>query len=268
MMATEVGVLIVHGMGSQEEGFADGMIDKLNDRLGDRAGNVRFEQVLWAPVLSGREDNVWNVLSAQNKLDWVELRRFFLNAFGDASAYRYVPDEPDSIYFRIHDKVRDGLAALRAQLGGDSKTLIVCAHSLGAVIMSNYIWDRQQGKDAARYGETPFGQMESLAGLITFGSNIPLFVLAYDPIECITFPPSTLSAELKAKANWLNLYDKDDILGWPLKELSPAFTQAVMEDREINVGGIFTSWNPLSHSEYWTDGNFIGPVAEFIGSFV
>ena len=34
------------------------------------------------------------------------------------------------------------------------------------------------------------------------------------------------------------------------------------------VHGILTSWNPLSHSEYWTDDNFTEPVAEFLKSFI
>lgn len=269
-MAPEVGVLIVHGMGSQQPDFADAMIADLKDKLDVKAASVRWKAVYWAPVLSDREKQVWDNLSSQNDLDWVKLRKFFINAFGDASAYRYIPDEPICTYYRIHDIVRDGLKSLRAQLGGDDKPLIVIAHSLGSVIMSNYIWDRQRvnDPDAARYGQTAFERMESLAGFITFGSNIPLFVLAYDPIECITFPPVYLPDELKAKAKWLNFFDSDDILGWPLKELSPSFTAAVTADREINVGGLFTSWNPLSHSDYWTDGDFTGPVAEVIGGFV
>lgn len=267
-MAPELGVLIVHGMGSQTEDFAQGIIDDLTDKLGDKADNVCFQPVFWAPVLSGREAAVWNRLSAECDLDWVKLRKFFLNAFGDASAYRYVPNEPDCVYYQIHDKVHEGLKALRDRLGGDGKPLIVIAHSLGSVIMSNYIWDRQQGMDAPRYGQSGFEKMESLAGLVTFGSNIPLFVLAYDPVVCIAFPPDALDAGLKAKAKWLNFFDPDDVLGWPLKELGDDYRKAVTEDREINVGGILTSWNPLSHSEYWTDGDFTGPVAEFIGGFV
>jgi hypothetical protein len=50
--------------------------------------------------------------------------------------------------------------------------------------------------------------------------------------------------------------------------LSDGYRKAVTEDREINVGGILTSWNPMSHSEYWTNGDFTGPVAEFIGEFI
>jgi hypothetical protein len=267
-MAPEVGVLIVHGMGSQQSDFADGMIDKLKEKLGENADSVCFQPVFWAPVLSGREDRVWDNLSSECDLDWVRLRKFVLNALGDATAYRYIPGEFECTYYQIHDIVHRELTALRDKLGGDGKPLIVCAHSLGAVIMTDYIWDRQQGKGAGRYDQNAFVRMESLAGIVTFGCNIPLFTLAYDPVECITFPPKTLAGDLKAKARWLNLFDPDDILGWPLKSLSPAFEKAVTEDLEINVGGVFTSWNPASHSEYWTDGNFIRPVAEVIGGFV
>lgn len=266
-MSPEVGVLIVHGMGSQQEDYAKGLIAELTDRLGADAEKVCFEPVWWAPVLSGREQEVWNRLSAEYDLDWVKLRRFFLNAFGDAAAYRCIPGQFDSTYYQIHDLVHKGLASLGGKLG-DGKPLIVLAHSLGSVIISNYIWDRQHGTDAARYGATAFERMETLAGLVTFGSNIPLFVLACDPVECITFPPATLPDEIKAKARWLNFFDPDDILGWPLKELSDSYRNTVSADLEINVGGILTAWNPASHSGYWTDHDFTGPVAEFIGEFV
>lgn len=267
-MALDVGVVIIHGMGSQQPDFADGMIAKVKEKLGDKGDRVCFQPVYWAPVLSEREAIVWNNLSAECDLDWVRLRKFVINALGDATAYRYIPGEFDSTYYQIHDIVHRELTSLREGLGGDSKPLIVCAHSLGAVIMTDYIWDRQQGKDQGRYGQSPFVRMETLAGLVTFGCNIPLFTLAYDPVECITFPPATLSDDLKVKTKWLNLFDPDDILGWPLKKLSPAFGKAVTEDREINVGSVFTSWNPASHAEYWADGNFIKSVGEVVGGFL
>lgn len=267
-MTPKIGVLIVHGMGSQQPDFADGMIAALEEKLGAKAGEVCWQPVYWSPVLSGREEEIWKRLSAECDLDWVRLRKFVINALGDATAYRYIPGEFECTYYRIHDMVHRELTKLRDKLGGDDKPLIVCAHSLGAIILTDYIWDRQHGKDQDRYGQSPFVRMESLAGLVTFGCNIPLFVLAYDPVECITFPPQTLANDLKAKAKWLNLFDPDDILGWPLMELSDTYRKAVTEDREINVGGVLTSWNPVSHSEYWTDNNFIRPVAEIVGGFV
>jgi len=267
-MAPEVGVLIIHGMGSQQPDFADGLIAELMEKLGVKAGDVCFEPVYWAPLLAEREGAVWRKLSAECDMDWVKLRKFVLNALGDATAYRYIPGELDCTYYRIHDKVHEGLKRLQASLGSDDKPLIVIAHSLGAAIMTNYIWDRQNGKDEGRYGESPFEKMQTLAGLLTFGCNIPLFVLAYDKIECITFPPKELDVHLKAKAKWLNFFDPDDILGWPLKKLSEGYGKAVTADHEINVGGGLTSWNPVSHSEYWTDNNFTRPAAKFIGEFV
>ncbi|NIQ25048.1 MAG: hypothetical protein GTN88_00295, partial [Gammaproteobacteria bacterium] len=65
-------------------------------------------------------------------------------------------------------------------------------------------------------------------------------------------------------ASWLNFFDPDDVLGYPLKPLSPEYRRAVSRDITINVGGIAASWNPLSHSKYWTDNDFTKPVAKFI----
>ena len=66
----------------------------------------------------------------------------------------------------------------------------------------------------------------------------------------------------------MNFFDADDVLGYPLKPLSPSYGNAVSEDIEINVGGLFTSWNPISHTEYWTDNDFTEPVARLIGDIV
>jgi hypothetical protein len=133
------------------------------------------------------------------------------------------------------------------------------------VIISNYIWDEQKGKGL---GTNAFESMETLTGLVTFGSNIPLFTLALPEIQSITFPPAPLPEYLKARAKWLNFFDADDVLGYPLKPLSPSYGSAVSEDIEINVGGLFTSWNPVSHAEYWTDNDFTKPVARLISDII
>ncbi len=36
----------------------------------------------------------------------------------------------------------------------------------------------------------------------------------------------------------------------------------------MNVGTVITSWNPLSHNEYWTDDDFTGPTAELMRDVV
>jgi len=110
--------------------------------------------------------------------------------------------------------------------------------------------------------------MQTLAGMITFGCNLPLFTFAYRRIEPITFPAKQLPVALRDKAKWLNFFDPDDVLGFPLKPINKAYDAVVTADIDVNVGGIFTNWNPVSHNEYWEDRSMAKPVAEFLCSFL
>ena len=67
---------------------------------------------------------------------------------------------------------------------------------------------------------------------------------------------------------WINIYDPDDALGWPLQPLSPEYA-ALVEDRPINAGQgmmnwILKSWNPLSHLVYWSDDRVLDAVDELL----
>lgn len=53
------------------------------------------------------------------------------------------------------------------------------------------------------------------------------------------------------EGEWINFYERNDILGYPLRPIDPAYAAAVKEDIEIRVGGPATSWNPLSHGGYF-----------------
>ncbi len=83
-------------------------------------------------------------------------------------------------------------------------------------------------------------------------------------MEPIGFPGSKLPQALREKARWFNFFDPDDILGYPLRPINFAYRKIVDEDIAINVGGLNSSWNPLSHTKYWTDNDFTKPVAAFL----
>ncbi|WP_239027942.1 hypothetical protein [Geomonas subterranea] len=270
-MNKKVGVLLVHGMGTLADDFAHDMVYELRERISGRGLNrdeIAWQGVYWAPLLSAREHQIWVDLAANNDLNWAKLRKFFLNAFGTMSSYHASGNRPDSLYHRVHGVVHQGLQQLRAKLGDQDKPLIVVAHSVGSVFMSNYIWDRQKGYDQERYGSTPFERMETLTGLVTLGSNIPLFAVDKENLACVEFPPAALAEPLRKKAKWLNLYDSDDVLGWPLKPLSPSYSAAVSEDIEVSVGNILTSWNPANHSAYWSDENVIKPMVYLLSTIL
>ena len=268
---TDVGVLVIHGIGSQGSDFADPLMDELFERLdkdhGKDSDKVRWEPVFWADVLAKKQKDYLKRANKNNDLDWVKLRGFFLNAFGDASAYRKVPPQAGTInvYEEVHTIVAAAVTSLYTALGSQDKPMIVLAHSLGGHIMSNYIWDQQKHPTP---GLSDFEQMKLLTGLITFGCNIPLFTFAYDDPEPIKFPPPDLSDTLKQKSRWDNYYDPDDILGYPLKQINAKYKAAVSKDIPINVGGLIGSWNPASHTKYWTDNDFTKPVAKYLAKFI
>ena len=280
----KLGILIVHGMGNQGSDFAEDMIEELEERLEDAnldPRTVAWKPVWWAPVLSDAEAELWRKERRGNNLDYKKLRKFVVHALGDAVAYRRVKKHsPGDIaaYDEIHAKLKSDIKELRKETRRGKPAnarecpMILIAHSLGCHIASNYIWDLQQ-PNATSLGNK-FEDMKTLTAILTFGCNIPLFTLAHKDVRPIDFPlpvgrffPSGTNANaVKAASKWRNYYDPDDILGWPLKPLSQAYGQAVHEDVDINVGGIFSSWNPASHGKYWTDNDFTKPAAKAIAS--
>ena len=262
-MAAGLGVLIVHGMGAQPADFADAFVAEMQGRLlrlGVDPEAIAWRAGWWADIVNQREDKLWNTLSRDHTLRYDRTRRFVISHFGDALAYQRVPSQGMDVYRAIHGRIREHLAALRDQMGGD-KPIVILAHSLGSAIVSNYIWDEQK---APTTGTTATQRMETVAGLVTFGSNIPLFTLCLDEVVAIRFPVPALDPSLRAAARWLNFFDADDVLGYPLRSLSASYHDAVSADLQINVGSALRSWNPLSHEEYWTDNDFTGLVASLI----
>ena len=75
-----------------------------------------------------------------------------------------------------------------------------------------------------------------------------------DPIQAIDPPNDDF--------RWINYYDKDDILGWPLEPLNSSYRQLV-EDVELRTRGVL-GWTPMSHTKYWKSGSFLKPVARLI----
>jgi hypothetical protein len=148
----------------------------------------------------------------------------------------------------------------------------VIAHSLGTVIASNYLYDlevyprkRIIAKTVRQaMGKTPLDRGETLASLYTLGSPIAMWSLRYENYGIPVAVPSPKLAKRRRdlETEWVNFYDQDDIIGYPLRSLNDHYRKAVNEDIEVNTGNIFTSWNPASHTEYWTDNDVTVRVAE------
>ena len=287
-----IGILTIHGVGSQKKEFAAPFQKLVKSNLDKDAEQLIWQDILWADLLLGRENRLWKSMQSAQQvngepfpLDYSKTREFLVHNVGDALAYNRMSSMVSfkgNAYDLIHNKVGEELDTLLHRLkenegNQDIYPIIVIAHSLGATIMSDYIWDRQQSQSASENDSRI--PIETLAGFITFGSTIPLFCLGYEHPVPIDFPISDDWSDKQKKAiRWLNFVDRDDVLGWPLKSFYSSSisqltneqkritlsTTELIEDYEINVGGGLSSWNPLCHQKYWTDKDFVNHVSKYL----
>ncbi|NIR38117.1 MAG: hypothetical protein GWN07_12325, partial [Actinobacteria bacterium] len=73
----------------------------------------------------------------------------------------------------------------------------------------------------------------------------PLFTFAYEDVQPIDFPGEALAPAVADVARWVNYYDRDDVLGYPLRPVSSSYAAVVDADVEVNVGGFPASATPL-----------------------
>lgn len=265
----KLAVAIIHGVGTQADlrddeglhGYARQLIRGLRRRLGDQAQQVAFETLFWASVLDSREQAYLERLQ-DTGIRWRGLRRIVTTFLGDASGYRQVEQAYNSAYEQVHQHLWQGLNALRAKVDPDTPLVVLC-HSLSGHIFSNFVWDQQRLNSLSAVPDDAFLALETLAGLVTFGCNIPLFSFAYDPVVPIRFPGHCLTDDLHQKARWLNVYAPADVLGYPLRPLQN-YARVVHEDRSLAVGPWYKRHTPLSHFAYWSDARFHDYVARLL----
>ncbi|QED47779.1 hypothetical protein [Cytobacillus dafuensis] len=269
----QVAVAIIHGMGNQKENYAEKMAaslqqmvkDKAHYLLEDSSNPLVIEPVYWAKVFEDRENDLYKRLVVDNNLQYKWLRRFIIHYLADVIGYQPVETTKHN-YHLVHRKVADSLERLAEKAGPDAPLCLI-SHSLGTVIASNFFYDLQMNQrnvELSLDDLSPLEKGDSLALFYSMGTTLPLWSLRYDKFDRPIHIPSHKIEEYYPglKGEWINFYDRDDLLGYPLKGVSPEYERAVTEDREINAGGMLVNWNPFSHSAYLTDKDVLKPIAD------
>ena len=279
---TRVALITVHGMGETLPDYADGLMARLRTRLGPLAGQVVMRSVYYQGILHGNQRLVWDRTAATGKVRYDALRKFVLYGLGDAAGLENRKEIPGSVYEQAQGEIATALLSAHAAQPG--MPVVFVAHSLGGQVLSSYLYDAQKAAAnqpvgagiwrnidawaAATLGrpltasELAFIGGGTCAGLITTGCNIPIFVAAHKEMHIIPIAPPT------SLFKWINFYDPDDVLGWPLQPLSSGY-RTLVEDRAINAGGgvgdfLLRSWNPLAHNTYWDDGAVQDAIAAML----
>lgn len=272
-MYKKVAVAIIHGMGNHDEDFAKESIAKIYKKftektkslVEDPVSQLVIQPILWATVFKDREENLFKKLVLESKLNYQGLRNFIINYIGDAVAYQPVETTRHN-YENVHKKVGEGLHIL-SKMAGDDVPLCVISHSLGSVVASNYFYDLQFKQDDVTPVVNKFSPLEkgdTLTLFYTMGTTLPLWSLRYFNFNRpINIPSRNLQNYYPGlQGEWINFYNKNDALGFPLKPVDENYDTAVNEDREVNVGNLLTSWNSLCHTAYLTDMRVLEPIVD------
>ena len=191
------------------------------------------------------------------KIHWPTLRWAVSTFVGDIVAYQVGPNS-SVVYDAVHACVDEALARLAAK--APEAPLVVVAHSLGSVIASDHFYDLHKGRST---GATPLERGETFTSFYTLGSPIALWMERYgDYSRPVQIPgKSSTDPVIAAAAEWINFYDADDVLAFPLKGLSEHYDKAVDEDRSVSVGAMLIGLSPVSHVAYWNDKAVLRPIA-------
>lgn len=279
---TQVALIAVHGMGETLPDYADGLMTHLRGRLGALAGQVVMRSVYYQRILHDNQRLVWDRTAATGKVRYDALRKFVLHGLGDAAGLETRKEMPGSVYEQAQGEIAATLLSAHAARPG--MPVVFVAQSLGGQVLSSYLYDAQKAAAGKPVGagiwrnidawataalgrpltasELAFIGGRTCAGLVTTGCNIPIFVAAHQEMHIIPIAPPT------SLFKWINYYDPDDVLGWPLQPLSGGY-RALVEDRAINAGGgvgdlLMRSWNPLAHNTYWDDDAVLGAIVAML----
>lgn len=279
---SQVALITVHGMGETPPAYADSLMAQLRSRLGGLAPQVTMRSVYYQGILHENQRQVWERTAATGKVRYEALRRFVLYGLGDAAGLENRKEIPGSVYELAQGEIAGALLSCHA-VRPDMPVVFV-AQSLGGQVLSSYLYDAQKAAAGRPVGagiwrnidawasgalgrpltasERVFLGGGACAGLVTTGCNIPIFVAAHKEMHIIPIAPPT------SLFKWINFYDPDDVLGWPLQPLSRGYA-ALVEDRAINASGsiaslLARSWNPLSHENYWEDGAVLDAIAAML----
>ncbi|HET8761523.1 MAG TPA: hypothetical protein VFN94_10660, partial [Nitrospiria bacterium] len=260
-------VLIVHGIGDHPKEFAGEFERQLHAAFHAHLEILARRYHLsapppsealnlipghWAPVTEGIQKEVEQRMF-QGPVDF--LRWFGMRFMGDVVAY-----QGRAVYDEIH---RALAANLRDRLQPESGHLTIIAHSLGAVIASDFIYDHTEASDktfAERFGV-------AFSNFFTLGSPLVLYAMqsSHDGLFDAGRVLDRFDRPVRVDAKdgvWLNLYAEPDIIGYPIRSINQSYAEAVTADVRVEVGDFWSRRSPLSHGRYWTDPHVNRLIAE------
>ena len=219
---------------------------------GDQEGQddaLIFREGLWADITQDGEDILKSRMfnDPDTDVDWRKARDFFVDYLGDAISYfKGKTTDIYSQYNEIHNRI-DGLVQnLSNETNPNQNTLLtVVSHSLGTVVLSDYLYDKRDSL------KTEYQLIFS--NFFTLGSPIALYANRFYNHQSKNFSNFKPHKVKDANGVWINMFDEDDIVGYPIRPVNSYCKKAVTADLNVSVGSFLAGGTPASHTGYWED---------------
>lgn len=252
-MSKKIVILTIPGIGTKDVGYSTDF-EKDIRRFTSNNVNANLRVLETRPFsvteVDENQNNLFRRLDAANKLGGIlSPRKFVLEAFGDGVTFERDSSNPESTYYKIHNYLKRKIEDANALLN-EGDIFVILGASMGIHILSTYIWDADNGKGVFQNTPATTNQnLKNLDYLATIGCNIPLFVSGLRETQIVAID------KRNNHFTWDNYYDRDDVLGWPLQQMSSSYNELV-NDYEINTGMYVGS-----HTKYWDDNDFTKPFS-------
>lgn len=236
---SKVAVIYLHGQGSYKENSHDEIMENITDNIGFNSSQIAVFPVMYYSHIQDNQDDLLLRMNISRPKIVSRIRNKIISSFGDPSTIYH----NEKAYDFVMQKIKYQFLLAQAYLqGSENGSLVVIAHSLGTVLISNYLWDAQQANI----------NYQNLKLVVTTGSPMPVFIsgIDQDKIEPIKKPCPNFQ--------WLNFWNKKDALSFPYQPINNKYDELI-EDIETKKGLWF-----YAHGSYKKDKRVYKRVAKEI----
>ena len=257
MYKKKVGVMLIPGI-ELMKGNHNNANTKLRSLVKKEIGEDSFDQLswnfaLWNDVIYDLKHSYGEKVSSNPNLKLITMRKSMLKTLSDIPLCQPTFYNHNTTYSYIFDMLQNTLDTIESEIGPNGPIILV-SHSLGSVIMYNFIKHKQS---LANESTSPLQSMNTIASIYTNGSPLAVYFLALPPNEIPIKNPSLgidkricdALAHNSVGKLWINNIGTHDIFSYPIQAVNDVCDKMV-HDEIIKVGPTFIKNSILSHLFY------------------
>ena len=259
-------LLMIHGMGESNSENEYGELEKrIRNKLYDPE-RFEFVRVEWQSITHNAEEKIYSVclpnLNFVRKIEYVGPVRYFMTFYvGDIIAYSAEPASKNGIRKKVWSQIKGPCG---------TGPYSILAHSLGSIIAFDYLFKLFVKKTFLWPGSAKVSSRKTLdrytgnfRHMFTFGSPIGLFMLRQGKLWLTEEPFGKIINPVPTGHEWLNFYDKQDAVTYPLTDLfalNSANIGAPIRDIVVDTGDLIAN----SHTDYWFNDDMADQIADVL----